>query len=32
MEQKIYDKKVACPVCGSETKIKAPKKGSYAEL
>lgn len=32
MEQKIYDKKVACPVCGSETKIKAPKKGSYRML
>jgi len=32
MEQNIYDKKVVCPVCGSETKIKAPKKGSFRML
>lgn len=29
MEQKIYDKTVECPVCGSKNKIKFPKKVSY---
>lgn len=32
MEEKVYDKKIQCPICGTETQIKSPKKGSYRLL
>jgi uncharacterized protein (DUF2225 family) len=32
MQQNIYDKTIVCPVCGTETKIKFPKKSSYKML
>ncbi|MHC1683394.1 MAG: DUF2225 domain-containing protein [Clostridiaceae bacterium] len=32
MEDKVYDKKITCPVCKSVTQIKAPKKGSFRLL